>query len=334
MDKDDLSIEARKLKLIKNEQQLNENTRVIEGLHNYQGILQKTYFLIKFTTQGEIQYINNGIIIRIDKISNPLNENEIMKNIEQINFLSWLGEYGVSQQKVRFWKAKWKGMPINVGGLYNQEGNKDKKWKDLHINFWDKSQIIENGEYINGKRVGVWEILLDDQIIGMGTYDIKGNQNGLWIEPNQKFYKAQQIFYSGKYRAGSKIGEWICYEKKLQSYLINSQTILKIGGGNYNNNGIKQGQWIELHENFSPNCQVYYQGKYYNGKKYGKWETKLKNFSSSFYKKIGGGDYDQNGLKHGYWIDLHEYFSNTKKFIETGKYEHGMKTENFQEKEI
>ncbi|CAD8213279.1 unnamed protein product [Paramecium pentaurelia] len=98
------------------------------------------------------------------------------------------------------------------GGLYKQD-QKDGKWIDLNDSVWNQNQIVYNGEYKNGNKIGLWNILYKSKdsnykIIGGGQYDENGQKNGRWIDLNNVFWNKSEVIYHGQYKNGLKIGKW------------------------------------------------------------------------------------------------------------------------------
>ncbi|CAD8145673.1 unnamed protein product [Paramecium pentaurelia] len=111
------------------------------------------------------------------------------------------------------------------GGQYDDKVEKVDsikigKWIELFDGFSNISQVIYNGEYINGKQVGRWDILyrkkndIPFKMIGGGQYDenlykVDSIKIGVWIELSETFYKYSQIIYNGEYKNGKKVGKWV-----------------------------------------------------------------------------------------------------------------------------
>ncbi|CAD8157737.1 unnamed protein product [Paramecium pentaurelia] len=293
-----------------------------EGVEQRFRNLSQTNFVVEYTKDGLIKYIMDGEILRIEKLYEGYNQTEVIKNVEQIKYLRWQGEYGGNQKKVGKWNAFWRGDNLNVGGLYNENGQKQGKWIELFTNFFDSSQIISSGVYKQGKRHGEWTTSLKDQDIACGIYDENGQKNGVWVEIHDKFSNERFITFVGKYINGLKFGRWDTYFQ-----MSFEDEIQLIGGGEYNQNGVKSGFWIDIHEDYDYyEYQIIYLGEYIDGKKYGQWNTQFKdpNFldQQSF---IGGGFYDQNEVKTGKWIELYEDFRNVCQILLEGEYVKGIK---------
>ncbi|CAD8211455.1 unnamed protein product [Paramecium pentaurelia] len=171
------------------------------------------------------------------------------------------------------------------GGSYNEEdyGNKIGRWIELNDVFDNYSQITENGEYKNGKRVDVSDIMLSC-FRGGGSFDQDGDgmKNGRWIDLSYGFKGDYQITYQGEYLKGNKVGRWdILYRKP------DEQDFKQIGGGQYDEGGygIKIGRWIELIEEFNTYSQIIDVGLYEKGKKVGIWVKQGLNYGKQIYKE-------------------------------------------------
>ncbi|CAD8168596.1 unnamed protein product [Paramecium pentaurelia] len=86
------------------------------------------------------------------------------------------------------------------GGEYKY-GIKEGLWKEI---LWARSEpielIYEQGQYLNGKRIGEWNTidLIANQILSNGNYDEFGNKQGKWLEMKIKHDENNNI----------KIVEW------------------------------------------------------------------------------------------------------------------------------
>ncbi|CAD8213734.1 unnamed protein product [Paramecium pentaurelia] len=221
------------------------------------------------------------------------------------------------------------------GGLYDEDGEEIKlgKWVQLPDNFRN-CQATYNGEYKNGKKVGRWDIWCDvfDEnnlnIIGGGLYDEAGDglKLGNWVEIWDNFEEHEQVTYIGEYKNGNKVGQWDIWYKCLRDY---DKIIIKIGGGSYDEDGegLKQGKWVEVSDNFHIYSQVTYNGEYKNGKKCGRWDIFQRKYRTNYFDYIGGGLYDEKGegIKLGEWIELSNNYicDGGESFI--GEYKNGKK---------
>ncbi|CAD8129487.1 unnamed protein product [Paramecium sonneborni] len=126
-----------------------------------------------------------------------------------------------------------------------------------------------------------------------GLYLIDGKKSGLWRDLIKNFWTKAQAYEVGEYTNDKRQGIW--------KYIYMDK---EIGGGEYNNQGEKNGKWIELSEEFYQHSQVTYKGEYLNVKKLvmgyflqGEIQE-YQQFSGS-----GGGSYDEGSIKIGRWIN-------------------------------
>ncbi|CAK61770.1 unnamed protein product (macronuclear) [Paramecium tetraurelia] len=205
------------------------------------------------------------------------------------------------------------------GGLYDvrNEGTKTGFWIEVSDGFYEDSQVINNGEYKNGKKVGRWDMLYrkgdrdqwnkrvqDIRQIGLncrsgGSY-CNDTKIGEWIELCDGFRNISQATYCGKYKNGGKVGRWDIWYKGYEG----DQENHKIGGGSYNERGdeIKIGQWVELSDGFYEYSQVTYCGLYDQGRKLGRWDIWYKQHDEDqMNQQVGGGQY-HDSIKYGMWI--------------------------------
>ncbi|CAD8130738.1 unnamed protein product [Paramecium sonneborni] len=183
---------------------------------------------------------------------------ELNKKFSFYNEITFSGEYKHGQ-KIGAWE---------IYCCY-KENLKDGQWIEKNNQFLMACQVINQGEYLKGKKVGRWDILFRNnskslfQLIGGGSYDEKNMKTGIWIQLNDQFHN-NFIIHKGEYKNNLKIGRWII--QKIFSNKI-------IGYGCYDEQQLKQGQWIELSD-FYNNChQITYNGDYLNGKKVGIWDV-------------------------------------------------------------
>ncbi|CAD8213287.1 unnamed protein product [Paramecium pentaurelia] len=283
----------------------------------------KKKFIISYENQNEIKYIQDGSIIRIDYIKDQQIKQEVLTNLEQIQYLFWFGEYGKNNEKIDKWIATWKGQTlVDVGGYYSDKGLKQGLWKELIKNYWSKAQVYEIGKYKNNLRKGTWKYIYMDQEIGGGKYNQQGQRNGKWIELNDQFSQYSQITHIGLYQNGKKVGKWDIYYRKDVD-----QPFELIGGGLYDESGsIKIGKWNELSIGYDNFSQVIYRGEYQDGKKVAKWDILFRKDEQETYEKLGGGLYDDEGHnKIGYWTELSDEFNQGSQIVFYGEYQNGKK---------
>ncbi|CAD8126699.1 unnamed protein product [Paramecium sonneborni] len=254
-----------------------------------------------------------------------------------------LGEYK-NGQKVGIWDF-YRNSNIKQellgGGLYEIEKEKgcvkNGKWIELSDNFENFRQIIYCGVYNYGKKIGRWDVFWresdknDFEKIGGGSYNqIEfGMKEGKWKELSEIFSNSSQIIYDGQYKSNKKIGRWNIYFRRTK------EKFEQIGGGDYNSeNGMKQGQWIDLFHNFREDSQVTYNGEYKNGQKIGKWDIYYKESLGDNFEWIGAGSYDlqERGIKQGKWVELSDTFQDWGLIIFQGEYHNGRKIGKWEEK--
>ncbi|CAD8089905.1 unnamed protein product [Paramecium sonneborni] len=131
------------------------------------------------------------------------------------------------------------------------------KWIEQWEKYAYSREITYYGEYNkDGKKVGIWNIGYNGQIIGGGSYDQQEGgsiKKGIWIEQWDGFEKDSQVTYQGKYNQnGKKMGNWdIMYRE--------SDEFKQIGGGQYTEQDgctKKIGKWVELGQNFGKEYQL------------------------------------------------------------------------------
>ncbi|CAD8094688.1 unnamed protein product [Paramecium sonneborni] len=219
--------------------------------------------------------------------------------------------------------------------IYNQDQNQEIQKIELHKNFNQWCQILFKGTIKKEKRFGKWETFYryssnhQFQKIGGGFYDIQnGKKHGKWIEVYEHFKTDLcEVVYIGEYINGRKIGRW-----DIQFRVDSDKEFEIIGGGLYDDlNGKKQGEWIDLFENFNRDwCQIKYKGMYNNGIKYGNWNIYFRTDFSEDFELIGGGNYNHlNGLKHGKWLDQHPNFNCHYQIMLKGIYNNGEQQGSF-----
>ncbi|CAD8156345.1 unnamed protein product [Paramecium pentaurelia] len=321
------------------------------------------YFQVKFyiaqTKNKKIKYsTNDEFSLRVDSLENFT---QILNNLEQIKYLFWFEIQKPNLNQLGRWAVNWKGKVLqDIGGQYSN-GLKQGFWKEPIQNYWTLSQAYQVGEYQDGQRSGTWKYEYEDKEIGGGKYDDKYLKNGRWIELSDNFSNNSYITYSGEYKNDKKIDKWdINYRFSSVypfeqigggSYNIQKQVTFNgeyqncqkvgrwdtyfrveglfqsefqlIGGGSYENGGIKNGRWIELSDNFYNYSQVTYEGEYQNGKKIKSWVTIYKQKDQQ--EQIGGGYYDVKGIKQEYWIELSDDFRQDSQITYHGKYKQGRK---------
>ncbi|CAD8108733.1 unnamed protein product [Paramecium sonneborni] len=187
----------------------------------------------------------------------------------------------------------------------------------------EKAEHLQiNGQYgVKGNRIRKWKYFWKGQEIGYCQYNICGQQDGNQIELCDNYSDEKNVLEIGQCSKGKRCGKWSFYCGYRQ-----------IGGGSYNEEGIKAGRWVELDSQFKLERQIIYQGEYnMKGVKIGKWDIEYCNPGQEEYKKIGSGLYDQeNQIKNGQWIELWGNFEKYTQVISYGKYsQEGIKVDKW-----
>ncbi|CAK66083.1 unnamed protein product (macronuclear) [Paramecium tetraurelia] len=260
------------------------------------------------------------------KDNSQLTQNGVYKNGKKVGRWDiWFNYKGNNEQMQYF---------IIGGGYYEENEQKEGSWVEISNIFTDISQIIYSGKYINGKKIGIWEICHRKQDVnlyliilicqfygnysGGGSYDEKGNELkvGDWVDISDDWKDFCQITYKGEYKNGRKFGSWDIEEiidfKKPLKIMQTKESNQYRAGGQYDKvgYGVKLGKWIELHHEFL--TQATFHGEYRNGRKVNKWDIYLKQNGKNEY--IGGGLYDDQEsenlgpVKQGKWIELDDRF--------------------------
>ncbi|CAD8089899.1 unnamed protein product [Paramecium sonneborni] len=294
------------------------------------GIEYEKQNMAKWCPIWDQKKLNAGGYIKDDdcKIGKWIDLSENFSNISKVTH-EGVYEDGI---KIGRWVTIYSEKIIGEG-IYNSKGMKKGKWVEIYQRFSDCCQITFHGEYREGKKFGLWEILhttpKKKQIIGGGFYGFEEQKVGRWIEQHENFtnfidsnqYNCQ-LLQRGNYQYGKKIGRWdILFSKdpiSLQKFEI-------IGGGIYDENAQQQGIWFELSENFGKYSQIRSLGEYWNGKKYGRWNTQFRDYQATDFIKMVDGEYDNEGNQKGKWIELFENYRNDIQIIYTGEYKNGIK---------
>ncbi|CAD8110476.1 unnamed protein product [Paramecium sonneborni] len=260
---------------------------------------------------------------------------EIRDNFYGKILIKQIGEYQ-NGRKIGKWYIQWveiltKNNKIIGGGNYDENGVKQGIWEDLILDFSEQNQIIYKGSYKDGIRIGQWIIqstkdLSKLKIMGGGQYDEKGLKVGIWREPCQNYKKNCEIYQSGQYQIGRKIGYWqFQLKKKIVHRKNKDDKFQDLGGGNYDEYGQKSDVWTEISQYFREDCQILFEGNYQKDKKIGLWNIKYRYSEGKDFEIIGGGNFDENGIKCGLWKDVNENFSDSRQVLEIVLYQLGRK---------
>ncbi|CAD8121354.1 unnamed protein product [Paramecium sonneborni] len=202
--------------------------------------------------------------------------------------------------------------------FYNEEGLKHGQWSEVYFINNEKSIITFNGEYKKGEKIGLWNILDQKNLIGGGKYDNDGLKKGQWKELFEQYSQKAQVTYSGEYKNGKKVGDWIIENKKSQNGNFHKKF-------SYNQEGQKIGYWIELNQIYQDDFLVFFSGDYKNGKKIGEWKlNSVINKNNQIISQVAG-KYDENGLKIGNWVVVDKKYSFNNQITYSGVYIEGKK---------
>ncbi|CAD8125721.1 unnamed protein product [Paramecium sonneborni] len=190
-------------------------------------------------------------------------------------------------------------------GKYKNNGEKNQFWIELNENYSRLCNLKSQGSYKNGMRIGDWKIVDDDKVIGGGRYSGEFKKIGIWKEPFGNYNILEPALFEGNYQNDIRVDQW--------KIILNEMII---GGGNYDKNGQKQGDWMDVR---MINIYKYLtmRGQYYQGLRILKWNYKMNDLSFQ-------GMYNDNGEKMDYWIDFDEKY-NENDIILTGKYKYGIR---------
>ncbi|CAD8213736.1 unnamed protein product [Paramecium pentaurelia] len=292
-----------------------------EGILNNWNSLKCYYF-------SELDKANSQFKEKIDQFMKIINSQ--FSGIfwsETIQEYIGLAEYSDKLTKTKFQIQYTKNRDILY--IQNEETIYNFKHNDLFTTpkIYTNLEIIKHFNWIGElgekyQKVGLWTATWKgERLIGVGGwYCQDGKKQGKWKEIIENFHDYKKIFEIGDYINNKKKGKWI--------YISQDK---EIGGGEYNQQGEKDGKWIELSDNFEQfKTQVTYHGKYQNGKKVGRWDIFKRKWGrvfGSYQKQIGGGLYDERGYENkiGNWIDISKTFGYYSQVTYCGEYRNGKK---------
>ncbi|CAD8114184.1 unnamed protein product [Paramecium primaurelia] len=167
---------------------------------------------------------------------------------------------------------------------------------------------------------------------GGGLYD--ESNNGCKIGRWEEFDQISQITCQGNYNNGTKVGRWDIQWKLKSNSQKQDYQIFKMfsGGGSYDEggNGMKNGNWIYLSEDFvdSYRQQKFIEvGEYKFGKKIGRWDIFYRGEELIQSTVFAGGSYDDEGneCKIGKWTELSDQYQDISQITYVGDYKNGKK---------
>ncbi|CAD8087084.1 unnamed protein product [Paramecium sonneborni] len=248
---------------------------------------QQTKILVAQTKKNEIIYITKeGNIKRKSnqKIINGQDNTEIKKRLDNGLLIGTNRTLEKLENSI---------IQFRISTLCNEDGQKQGLWYDIIKNYWEKAKILEIGKYINDKRIGFWRYQNQHQDIGGGFYDNQGLEIGLQLDLSSNYF--EQLFIMEYYYQLVRVKLPIqgnITNKKLGKWKINFNNSIT-GGGQYNRIGQKNGNWIDLFDNFYTESQIIFKGNYLNGKKWAKWDIYFRDKSDTpIQLKYGCGIYE------------------------------------------
>ncbi|CAD8172296.1 unnamed protein product [Paramecium pentaurelia] len=239
--------------------------------------------------------------------------------------------YYLDDQRYGMWKYIYDDQLIDAG-RYNFQGQKNGKWTQLSDRFCYYSKIKYNGEYKNGKKVGLWNIWYQDEyrynnklmyfikiktiqvVVGhimemviklenglSRVMDFKDSHKSLILETIETIRK----LVDGIFGLSREMVRYMIQQHSQITYIgeyrkgkkIGRWDIFElgemIGGGSYDElDSIKIGKWIELSDFFGIRWQTTYNGEYKKGKKINRWDIEKRDEKGKPFYNIGGGSYD------------------------------------------
>ncbi|CAD8125623.1 unnamed protein product [Paramecium sonneborni] len=256
---------------------------------------------------------------------------DLIKHFSNSNQLILIGNYSINRLQGQF-KIQYRDtFEANsefelIGQGFIQKGKKEGYFIEVGNNFSEICQIQFRGNYEEGIKEGKWEILFRNYKnesfiqIGGGSFQ-KGTKINQWIDVDEEFCRFRQIIFKLQYKCGIKSGPCEILFKDLEK-----ENFQIIGQGEYNQNGLKDNQWVEPNEGFWKNFQIFNEGSYQNGIKINQWYIKREMERITI---IEQGQYNQQGKRHGFWCEfVNKGFKNFIINIR-GNYEDGKKVGNW-----
>ncbi|CAD8208314.1 unnamed protein product [Paramecium octaurelia] len=224
--------------LYKNGLKTTQKKTQLKGLKRYCAKLQETQFSAMYTKNMEMNYVQDGEILRFDAIEDYNNKPQIMKNLQQIKHLNWHGSFNLNYKKQGMWYPTWKGVKLDAGGSYSN-GLKQENWKELVQNYWEKAEVFQQGNYQNNQKNAVWQIIRNNKPIHESTYSENGIKIGRGFELHDNYHeyffiylKQRELSYF-KWRIQTGEKNWqngiLCQRKKnyaVECTMIKEQSVV------------------------------------------------------------------------------------------------------------
>ncbi|CAK72089.1 unnamed protein product (macronuclear) [Paramecium tetraurelia] len=209
---------------------------------------------------------------------------------------------------------------LEVGNL--KQGWKEGSWIEIADNFKEYCQILHKGIYKEGIKEGMWQIYFREQSneqfveIGGGFYE-NGRKVQSWIDIDDEFcrfqnkiFRSRQLIYNVEYYSGIKIN--FC---EIKFRHLKQNAFQQIGKGEYNQNGMKDKEWVEPNDHFwKQESQKKKLQQFFRSWIIYKWgQNKIvvnykgdKPYNVFIKKELNSeqGEYTQEGKKHGNWVQF------------------------------
>ncbi|CAD8154083.1 unnamed protein product [Paramecium octaurelia] len=229
-------------------------------------------------------------------------------------------QYQLLTKKIQILQTKENLVYLEDGAILRNEQLKISNNHPQLLKYVDQIKYLQwEGQYGEKykKKVGYWQPTWQGkELKGAGGYYDNGLKQGLWKELAKNYQIQAQIYEKGEYINDIKQGTW--------KYIYNNDII---GGGYYDYQGLKNGKWIELHDEFWKDEQILYIGEYKDNRKIGIWDIWFKEEYGIKFQQIGGGSYDCGGdnNKIGRWIEPIDGRTCASKATQNGAYKNGKK---------
>ncbi|CAD8130052.1 unnamed protein product [Paramecium sonneborni] len=257
---------------------LEKLVQILDGRNLDQWDIQKNCYLI------QLKKVKNQLNQEISTFSNRVKQQ--MKEISQIikikpeGAFEWKEE--IKEMKGFIWDVSYHRFiqtefsivfTKNKEILYLQDDQilRNDQIQDTSV----QPQVLTNLEQIkylkwtgsygkNNLKVGRWTASWNGQTLKDvgGDYQQDGKKSGPWKELIKNYWSKAQVYEIGLYDNDKRKDIWnIIFQEK------------QIGGGEYNQQGQRQGKWIEISENFFEYAQITYIGEYnIKGMKVCRWD--------------------------------------------------------------
>ncbi|CAD8214334.1 unnamed protein product [Paramecium octaurelia] len=158
--------------------------------------------------------------------------------------------------------------------------------------------LINVRYYKKEVKVGKWDIINKQQNTMYYRIYTKAEEGGILMMVGQKVGEWTEITHYDPvfFLLLRNIQRW----KK--SWSLDNLCYETIGGEEYDEDGMKNGEWQEFQEYFQ-STDLQCEGKYLKNKKIGRWEKDCQLPYRAENIEYMGGEQDENELKNGHWIE-------------------------------